>query len=141
MASRRVLKLLLASIKCVSGIGSFLCVVCSEREKWMGAPMRKEKANWGRGKDGNAGERKGWKKRLVVCVFKFGFIKPGMSEPTAAVQYQGMEQSVADICICRHQGDGLVLTCQGPNCPYHNKIHPKCFGMTDDDIQKALSSP
>ena len=80
-------------------------------------------------------------KWLVVCVFKFGFIKSGMSEPLAAVQTQGMQPSVTDICICRHQGDGLALTCHGSNCPYHNKIHPKCFGMTAEDIQKAFSTP
>ena len=44
------------------------------------------------------------------------------------------------ICICNKHVDGIVLNCQGANCRCHNRIHPECFGMTDKDIQEALST-
>ena len=80
-------------------------------------------------------------KRLVLAVFKFGFIKPGMSGPTVNGSSQAVQQHPADICICRQQGNGLILTCQGPQCPYHNEIHPECFGMTKEEIERAYASP
>ena len=50
------------------------------------------------------------------------------------------QEHASGICICNKHVDGIVLNCQGANCRCHNRIHPGCFGMNDQDIQEALSA-
>ena len=70
-----------------------------------------------------------------ICLIDCGMNSPGVDE-----QVTPTSEANEKICICHKQTDGLVLHCHGSHCRCYNKIHPACFGMTDQDIQEALSS-
>lgn len=63
-----------------------------------------------------------------------------MSIPLGGNQTGYMDAGVSDICICKTNRGGIVLTCKNPTCPYNNRIHPQCFNMSDDEVKRALSS-
>ena len=49
----------------------------------------------------------------------------------------GMQQNY---CICKRVNCGQLLSCTGHSCSCNNKFHPECFGMSEKEIKKAMTS-